>query len=223
MDQIELFHYRRSKGPLHAVDVKIKLIFFFAAAIAALVLPLLCKGVLLLLLLPLVRMSGSSLLRIVREAVYLIVLLSLLLLTRIIYSPLPPDIEIAFLKLSSTALASAAEYAAALVAVFLLTHILISTTSILQLRNGIYNVLRPLSLRAARTLSLLLALSLGRFPLLVDRYREIREALLSRGLSPRRRPLRWLTAAAGTLLAGLFAEAAQTKDALISRGIDPER
>ncbi len=205
------------------MDPGVKLLVFIAVNVAALALPLLCKGILLILLVPLVRLSGASLLRIIKESRYIAALLGLVILSRIIYSPYPPDMGIAFLRISSRSIADAADYAAAVLSVFLLMHVFISTTSVLQIKRGVYECIRPLSVSAAYSVSLLVALSLGRFPLIIDQYREIREALLSRGLTPRRKPLRWIIATAKVLLERTIVQAAQTRESLLARGIEADK
>lgn len=74
------------------------------------------------------------------------------------------------------------------------THLLMSTTRLSRLQDGIYRLIRPLHARFAWTVSTMLRVMLGAIPRLLDAARDSGQRIRLRGLLIRKHPLRYLKA-----------------------------
>ncbi|AHC15051.1 CbiQ family ECF transporter T component [Salinispira pacifica] len=74
------------------------------------------------------------------------------------------------------------------------THILMSTTRLSQLQDGIYRIIRPLNAKFAWTISTMLRIMLGAIPRLLDAAKDSGRRIRLRGLQIKKHPLRYVKA-----------------------------
>ncbi len=102
--------------------------------------------------------------------------------------------------------------------VVILGLLFMDSTSPDETASALYRFLSPVSKTLASAASVRLMLTLSLIPAILDSVKEIREARLSRGDSPGRRPLRWMVSFSSQVLETVFDKAASLSDALDARG-----
>lgn len=226
MNRYVLFHFRAGNSLLHRADARIKsgAYLLFNIALAAAGLPgvaLACAA-----LLSGYAAAREPLFGPLRAAWPILLLAAAVTLSRAAGAEGAPPETASFrlgpILLYRPGLLSGGLFALRLVTALYAANLFVATTPVRDLRQTIRWVLRPLFPAASARLAAMIGLTVSFVPLLFDLAGRSADALRSRGLAPRRRPVRYLGMLSVTVLRGMFYKSAEVSAALESRGFTPE-
>ena len=107
--------------------------------------------------------------------------------------------------------------------VILVGNLLIQTTSLRSISTAVAWYLKPVPFLREGRIATMIGLTISLIPLFFLELEESKHALASRGLSPRRRPFRWITFLLYPLLIRIFLKTDETAQAMEARCYTDER
>lgn len=202
MAEILIFHYQKGDSPLHKLDVPVKLLGLFCFSLLLLPVSLLRISLLLPLLLLAHKCSTIQIRSYLRESFFFLIMSMIIFVSN---------------TLASGILMTGILRTSRFILILWMALIFTFTTDPLSIGSGIYRIFKPVPLLPARQISTILGLSLTMLPVIIDQYREIREAMWSRCGMNRMTPLRNMIRIGLPLMEGILVKAEDLSDAMESR------
>ncbi|OQY32240.1 MAG: hypothetical protein B6241_11595 [Spirochaetaceae bacterium 4572_59] len=202
MAETLIFHYQKGDSLVHRLDVPVKLAGLFCFSLLLLPVSLFRISLLFPLLLLAHRTSAIHIRSFLKEGLFFLFMAVIIFVSN---------------TLTSGIFMTGALKTVRFILILWMALIFTYTTDPLSVGSGIYRIFKPIPLLPARQISTILGLSLSMLPVILDQYREIREAMWSRCGMNRRSPLRNMIRSGLPLMEGILVKAEDLSDAMESR------
>jgi energy-coupling factor transporter transmembrane protein EcfT len=225
--QILTFHYRPGSSILHRSDPRLKFLIYLAwnLSLAASGLGAAAAGLGFLLLAGI--LLGLPMLRIARELRSFIWIFIISWISRVhlsgaaILHPLPGFLPAFGIPYDAAGAREALRFMAQFSAALFSTHVLMSTTALSDLQEGLFRLIRPVNRKFAWRISTMIRIMLTAIPQLLDSGSRTADALKMKSVVARRHPLRYLRGMGISLLRSVDRLAGGYSASLLIRGWQP--
>lgn len=202
MAETLIFHYQKGDSLVHRLDVPVKLAGLFCFSLLLLPVSLFRISLILPMLLLAHRISAIHIGSFLKEGLFFLLMSLIIFISN---------------TLTSGIFITGTLRTVRFILILWMALIFSYTTDPLSIGAGIYRIFKPIPLLPARQISTILGLSLTMLPIILDQYREIREAMWSRCGMNRRTPLRNMIHSGLPLMEGILVKAEDLSDAMESR------
>ncbi|MBN1931388.1 MAG: energy-coupling factor transporter transmembrane protein EcfT [Desulfobacterales bacterium] len=207
MADLTAFSYHPGRSFLHLLDVRFKIIFLILISLTGMQAdpPALC--LLTFLFLCLIKSSRLSLISILKELRYFLVLLFFVLIARALSTPGTPVFEFKLLSISRQGLYDGILICWRLALVVLLGLIFVSTTRPSEIRTAVAWFLKPFPFIPGKKVATMIGLIMRFVPVILAQAKETSDAQRARGIENRKNPIYRLVKLAVPLIFKTFQNA----------------
>lgn len=223
MAELNILGFQKRESLLHRLDVRSKIAILLLLNLAGLQSSPLWLGIIFFLLIILIVHLKLSILAIISQTRWFLVLLVFVFVVRSVSIEGRVLFSILSLEISVEGVQSAAIYCWRLICVLLAGILFVSSTTSSDIRAGIEWFLRYIPFLPEKRVAIMISLMIRFLPMILDASREIRDAQKSRGIDQVKNPIKRLVVFSVPLLRKVFKSADQYILALEARCFSEER
>lgn len=221
MDRIAFFHYQHRNSIIHNLDSRVKILIMLVLSISInLLSSIYSYGVVFAYVLFMIAASKLPILTLLKNLRMFLVIIAFVLIFNSL--EMPSLLRPSTITFSHEGFIRGLYYSSKLVLILSLTTAITSTFSLIAFRNTIEWYLSLIKPIPAKRIATMINMTFIFIPIIFDKYIEIRNAQLSRGLDSRKRPIKMLVSVTRTLLTSIIRQSDDIAYAMEARNYSEE-
>lgn len=220
MTTLTPFHYRDGSSILHNIDPRFKIILLILFSLATLNTSIPALACLTLLICGLMAFIHVSILDLLKELRYFLVLVLIVFIIRLAATPGDPLFQVFGITFSRPGMMEGLMVCWRLLLIVLMSFLFISSTRISAIKSAIEQLLAPIPVIPEKRVATMMGLIVRFIPVIFQKAQGVSEAQKARCVTSRKNPIYRLRVLSMPLLRGIFQDADKLAMAMTARCYD---